>query len=134
MRVLVTSADGAALARFGAAVLGCETAAHPCDCLGRLRAEPPDVLVLLAPVPWPAAAAVLAAVATEPALRHVPAVLLPGTGPDRAMEALRGWLGGAAAGPVHRPAPAGPAAATDDPAAEPAGPTPAECFAGILRP
>ena len=52
MRVLATCA-AAALARIGAAVPGRELVPHPCDSLGRLRAEQPDVLVLLTPVLWP---------------------------------------------------------------------------------
>jgi hypothetical protein len=80
-RVLVATTDGrlreAAAAIF--AGLGCEvaTADGGADCLGQLRASPPDLVVLVPPLPWGSVAGVLAAAHEDSAGPRVPVLILP---------------------------------------------------------
>ena len=53
------------------------TSGNGIDCVGQLRDDAPDLLVLIPPVLWGTEAGVLAVMEEDPALRHVPVLLLP---------------------------------------------------------
>lgn len=78
-RVLVTTTDGDQLRSLTGAlddychVAGAETGL---DCLTRLRAEPPDLLVLAPPLLWGSAAGILAVMQEDPRLHDVPVLFL----------------------------------------------------------
>ena len=78
-RVLVTTTD-ARLLRSLVALLeeDCEvlTARNGLDCVGKLRAAPPDLHVLVPPLLWGSEAGVLAVMQDDPDLQEVPVLFL----------------------------------------------------------
>ncbi|MBA4064280.1 MAG: hypothetical protein C0501_11315 [Isosphaera sp.] len=80
-RVLVATTDRRLRATAAAAFagLGCEveTADGGADCLGRLRATAPDLLVLVPPLHWGSVAGVLAAAHEGPGARAPVLILSP---------------------------------------------------------
>ena len=80
-RILVVSACGwvRRAASAAAADLCCEvaTAADGPECLAKLRALTPDLVVLVPPVPWDSAADAVAALAADQTGPRVPVLVLP---------------------------------------------------------